>query len=45
MFQGRLGTLTAIPLAYGVFCAAFDWVMVGYFWNRRHVWAATWQAG
>lgn len=44
MLQGRLGTLTAIPLAYGVFCAALDWVMVGYFWTRRHVWTAARQA-
>jgi hypothetical protein len=44
MLQGRLGTLTAIPLAYGVFCAVLDWVMVGYFWTRRHAWTAAWQA-
>jgi hypothetical protein len=44
MCQGRLGTFTAIPLAYGVFCAVFDWVMVGYFWTRRHDWSAAWQA-
>ena len=44
MFQGRLETLTAIPLAYGVFCAVFDWVMVGYFWTRRHDWTTAWQA-
>lgn len=45
MFQGRLGTLTPIPLAYGTFCAAFDWIMVGYFWTRRDKWATAWQAG
>jgi hypothetical protein len=43
MLQGRLGALTSIPLAYGVFCAVFDWVMVGYFWTRRDDWTAAWQ--
>lgn len=43
MQQGRLGTLTSIPLAYGMFCAAFDWAMVAYFWTRRHVWMAAWR--
>ena len=27
--------LTDIPLAYGVFCAAYDWCMAGYFFTRR----------
>jgi hypothetical protein len=27
-----------IPLAYGVFCAAYDWVMAGYFVTRRSAW-------
>ena len=42
---GRLGTapagvrsITDIPLAYGVFCAAYDWWMAGYFFSRRAVW-------
>lgn len=43
MFQGRLEDLTAIPLAYGVFCAVFDWVVAGYFWIRRGAWAAAWR--
>lgn len=43
MLQGRLETLTAVPLAYGIFCATFDWMMVGYFWTRRHEWAAAWR--
>jgi hypothetical protein len=43
MQQGRLGTLTAIPLAYGMFCAAFDWAMVAYFGTRRQVWKAAWR--
>ncbi len=32
--------VTAIPLAYGVFCAAYDWYMVGYFYTRRAAWRA-----
>lgn len=31
--------LTDIPLAYGVFCAAYDWCMAGYFFTRRAAWA------
>ncbi|HEY7637381.1 MAG TPA: hypothetical protein VH763_17655 [Gemmatimonadales bacterium] len=27
-----------IPLAYGAFCAAYDWCMVGYFFTRRAAW-------
>ena len=38
------GSLTEIPLAYGAFCAAFDWWMVGYFYTRRDEWKAAWQA-
>jgi len=38
------GQLTAIPLAYGVFCAAFDLCMAGYFHRRRAQWEAAWQA-
>jgi hypothetical protein len=30
--------LTDIPLAYGVFCAAYDWYMAGYFFTRRAAW-------
>lgn len=40
MLQGRLEALTAIPLAYGMFCATIDWVLAGYFWTRRHAWTA-----
>jgi hypothetical protein len=29
---------TDIPLAYGVFCAAYDWCMAGYFVTRRAAW-------
>ena len=36
--------LTAIPLAYGAFCAAFDWCVAGYFYTRRLHWNAAWKA-
>jgi hypothetical protein len=32
------GQLTAIPLAYGVFCAAFDFCVAAYFYKRRAEW-------
>jgi hypothetical protein len=32
------GELTAIPLAYGLFCAAFDFSMAVYFYRRRADW-------
>jgi len=32
--------LTAIPLAYGFFCAAFDFYMAAYFYRRRVEWKA-----
>lgn len=32
------GRLTAIPLAYGIFCAAFDICMAAYFIARRSEW-------
>lgn len=31
---------TMIPLAYGAFCAAFDWIIGGYLWHRRRAWRA-----
>ncbi len=37
------GKLTAIPLAYGVFCAAFDFCMGAYFYTRRAEWSAAWK--
>jgi hypothetical protein len=33
------GQLTAIPLAYGLFCAAFDSYMAAYFYRRRGDWS------
>ena len=38
------GQLTAIPLAYGVFCAAFDFLVAGYCYKRRDEWVAAWRA-
>ena len=35
--------ITEIPLAYGVFCAAFDWCVAGYFYARRRDWNAAWK--
>ena len=37
------GQLTAIPLAYGVFCAAFDFCMAAYFYVRRAEWMGAWK--
>ena len=37
------GQLTAIPLAYGVFCAAFDFCMGAYLYSRRYDWSAAWK--
>ena len=37
------GQLTAIPLAYGVFCAVFDFSVAAYFYTRRAEWAAAWK--
>ena len=38
------GQLSAIPLAYGVFCAAFDVCIAGYSYARRAEWDAAWTA-
>ena len=37
--------LTHIPLAYGVFCAAYDWYLAGYFLTRRAAWASEREVG
>jgi len=31
-------SVTTIPLAYGVFCAAFDWCVAAYFFTRQAAW-------
>jgi len=33
---------TEIPLAYGAFCATYDWCMAAYFYTRRGHWSAAW---
>jgi hypothetical protein len=42
VFSGR--EATKIPLAYGAFCATFDWAMVVYFVYRRRDWVAAWKS-
>jgi hypothetical protein len=37
-------TWTEIPLAYGAFCATYDWCMAAYFYTRRRQWSAAWGA-
>jgi hypothetical protein len=34
--------VTDLPLAYGIFCAGFDWSVAVYFWTRRSQWNAAW---
>jgi hypothetical protein len=36
--------LTELPLAYGAFCAAFDWCVAGYFCTQRREWIEAWKA-
>jgi hypothetical protein len=38
------GQLTAIPLVYGFFCAAFDFAVAAYFYTRRNEWNAAWRS-
>lgn len=40
LFRAR--QLTPIPLAYGTFCATYDWCMAAYFHTRRSDWRAAW---
>jgi hypothetical protein len=40
IFGGRPST--QIPLAYGAFCATFDWSMASYFLYRRGQWITAW---
>jgi len=37
------GKMTELPLAYGAFCAAFDWCVAAYFYTRRSEWNAAWK--
>ena len=37
--------MTELPLAYGAFCAAFDWCVAVYFCTRRRDWNSAWNAG
>jgi hypothetical protein len=41
VFAGRQAT--PIPLAYGAFCATFDWVIAAYFAYRRRDWMVAWR--
>ena len=36
------GQATAVPLAYGIFCAIYDFCMGAYFYTRRTDWGAAW---
>ncbi len=31
-----------LPLAYGFFCATYDFLMATYFYTRRNHWRAAW---
>jgi len=42
VFGGR--EATKIPLAYGAFCATFDWAIAVYFVYRRRVWVGAWNS-
>src|SRR5262249_13410803 len=33
---------TSAPLAYGFFCATYDFIMAAYFYTRRNDWNAAW---
>ena len=35
---------TSVPLAYGFFCATYDFLMATYFYTRRKHWRAAWRA-
>jgi Family of unknown function (DUF6010) len=39
------GQVTAIPLAYGVFCATYDFGIAAYAYMRRADWSAAWTSG
>jgi hypothetical protein len=35
--------ITSVPLAYGFFCATYDFLMAAYFYTRRDQWRAAWR--
>jgi hypothetical protein len=35
---------TSVPLAYGFFCATYDFLLATYFYTRRNHWHAAWSA-
>ena len=37
------GKMSAIPLGYGIFCAAFDFCVAAYSLSRRSEWIAAWR--
>jgi hypothetical protein len=36
--------ITSVPLAYGFFCATYDFLMGAYFYTRRNQWHAAWRS-
>jgi Family of unknown function (DUF6010) len=34
---------TSVPLAYGFFCATYDFLLAAYFYTRRGQWRAAWR--
>jgi len=34
---------TSVPLAYGFFCATYDFLLAAYFYTRRGQWRAAWK--
>jgi hypothetical protein len=41
---GGVSHVSQIPLAYGAFCATYDWCIAVYFYLRRAEWNAAWGA-
>ena len=35
--------LDELPLAYGAFCASYDWCIAAYFYTQRSQWRAAWR--
>jgi hypothetical protein len=36
--------ITSVPLAYGFFCATYDFLLATYFYTRRNHWHVAWSA-